>query len=132
MDEHAMGRMEVMGARLAELESRLAELEGKATTDDAMAEEQAYVITPVSVIRRPGLSDRAFRMFTNLDARITSTGGQAIRIRIRILADDLGISPRKAHYALAELREAGLACPIHDPHRGHASVWTIANEAREA
>lgn len=40
-DGDAMGRMEVMGARLAELESRLAELEGKATTDDAMAEEQA-------------------------------------------------------------------------------------------
>lgn len=89
-----------------------------------------YAITPVSVIRRPGLSDRAFRMFTNLDARITSTGGQAIRIRT--LADDLGISPRKAHYALAELREAGLACPIHDPHRGHASLWTIVNDARKA
>ena len=77
-----------------------------------------YAITPVSVIRRPGLSDRAFRMFTNLDARITSTGGQAIRIRIRILADDLGISPRKAHYALGP----GLPHPL----------WTIVNEAREA
>ena len=92
--------------------------------------DEPYVITPVSVIRRPGLSDRAKVMFMNLDARITSTGGQAIRIRTRILADDLGISPRKAHYALAELREAGLACPIHDP--GYASLWTIVNEAREA
>lgn len=80
--------------------------------------DEPYVITPVSVIRRPGLSDRAFRMFTNLDARITSTGGQAIRIRIRILADDLGISPRKAHYALGP----GLPHPL----------WTIVNEAREA
>lgn len=89
-----------------------------------------YAMTPVSVIRHLGLSDRAFRMYTNLDARITSTGGQAIRIGT--LADDLGISPRTAFRALAELREAGLACPIHDPHRGHASLWTIVNDARKA